>query len=58
MTPVDPDLPIFCAPCFIDHRWSQAVAVVGGDSICQSCLDGYSARADVQLDAQEDQHAR
>lgn len=49
----DADFPIWCALCADVGRLALAVAFVGGDSVCDDHLDGYSARADLQLEALE-----
>lgn len=51
---VDDDLPLLCAPCFLAGHLVQAVAIVGGDTVCDDHLDGHAALADLQLDALEE----
>jgi hypothetical protein len=52
-TRITADLPLLCAPCFEGGRLIKAVAVVGGDSVCDDHLDGHCALADLQLEALE-----
>lgn len=55
-TPISADLPILCALCFTRGRIVKAVAVIGGDSVCDPHLDGHCARADLELEALERWH--